>query len=53
MKFEYKTIYITGGIESLTNALNVEGEYRWECYFIQYKNEGLLGTYIAFLKRNK
>ena len=52
MKFEYKHICIIGGLESLTNELNVEGQNRWECYFIDYKDVGLLGTYIAFLKRS-
>ena len=48
---EYKIITIKTGLESLEKELNELGNYRWDCYQVKYLNEGLLGTYIAFLKR--
>ena len=48
---EYRIITISTGLDALENKLNEVGKYRWDCYQIIYKDEGLLGTYTAFLKR--
>lgn len=49
--WEYMTLTIKIGIEALHKDLNKLGADRWEAYHIDYKNEGLLGTYTVFLKR--
>ena len=49
--YEYQTLYVTGGLDSLVKQLNVAGATGWECFQIDYRSEGLLGTYIAFLKK--
>ncbi len=48
---EYKIIIVMEGLQALENKLNLLGGCRWDCYHIEYRDEGLLGTYIAFLKR--
>lgn len=51
MKYEYQVIVATMGIDALIAKLNVAGATGWDVIQIQYKNEGLLGTYIAFMKK--
>lgn len=53
MQYEYRTILWSQGLLSFDRRLNELGDLRWECYQIMYKDEGAVGTYIAFLKRKK
>lgn len=53
MQYEYQTLTWTKGLPTLDLRLNELGSLRWECYQVMFKNEGLHGTYIAFLKRKK
>jgi hypothetical protein len=48
---EYKIIIVKDGLDALEKELNKLGKHQWDCYQIKYSDEGLLGTYIAFLKR--